>query len=79
MYFRGTCPVSVSRMLVGVPCGSARIVFIALLWTVWSWFSSFLLKFQPSDPYVIIGTIVASNSCQMACLFRPLNTLLPVL
>ena len=30
VYFKGNCPVSVSRMLVGVPCGSARIVFIAL-------------------------------------------------
>ena len=32
VYFRGNCPVSVSRMVVGVPCGSTRIVFITMLW-----------------------------------------------
>ena len=43
VYFMGSWPVSGSRMLVGVPWGSARIVFIALLWIVWRWFSSFLV------------------------------------
>ena len=34
VYFMGSWPVSASRMLVGVPWGSARIVFNALLWIV---------------------------------------------
>ena len=78
VYFMGNWPVSASRMLVGVPWGSARIVFIALLRIVWSRFSSFLVRFQLSDPYVMMGINVASNSCNTACIFIPLNYLLPV-
>ena len=37
-----------------------------------------LLRFQPSYPKAIIVITVASSSCQVACIFRPLNSLLPV-
>ena len=78
VYFRGTCPVSVSRMLAGVPCGSARIVFIALLWTVWSWFSSFFAKVPAFGSVCHYWYYCGIKQLPDGLLFRPLNSLLPV-
>ena len=75
-YVNGNCPVSVSRVLVGFRVGVLKLFLLPVVVNCLELI--FLLSFQPSDPYVIIDTIVASNSCQMAWIFRSLNSLLPV-
>ena len=71
-------PVSLRRIVVGVPFGRYRMVLSASLKMVWSLFFSSLLMSHPSHEWVIIGIIMASTICQIACILIPLNSLFPV-
>ena len=78
VYSTGMYPVSLSRIIVGMPFGRYRSVFITSLNMVCSFLFSSLPMVQPSHAYVIIGIIMASTICHIACIFIPLNSLLPV-
>ena len=71
-------PVSLSRIIVGMPFGRYRRIFITSLNMVCSFVFSSLPMVQPSHAYVIIGMMMASTICHIACIFIPLNSFLPV-
>ena len=74
----GIFPVSARRMFVGVCWGRWRMVFRALLNIVSSWSDSFFVGSHASEPYVMIGIMVAYTSCHTASILIPWNSLLPV-
>ena len=78
VYSTGMYPVSLSRMIVGMPFGRYRRVFITSLNMVCNFLFSSLPMVQPLHAYVIIGMMMASTICHIACIFIPLNSLLPV-
>ena len=53
-------------------------VFFASLNMHWSFLFSSLLVVRPSHAYVIMGMMMASSICHVACIFIPLNCLFPL-
>ena len=74
----GMYPVSDRRIEVGVCWGRYNKVFRALFRIVWICWSSVLVGFHPSAPYVRIGMIMESTCCHTASISMPLNSLLLV-
>ena len=74
----GMYPVSLSRIVVGMPLGRYRRVFITSLNMACSFLFSSLPMVQPSHAYVIIEMMMASTICHIACIFILLSSLLPV-
>ena len=63
---------------MGVPLGRNSRVFIVSLNMHWSLLFSSLLVVHPSHAYVIMGMMMASTICHIACILIPLNSLFPV-
>ena len=78
VYSSGILPVSWRRIVVGVPFGRHKRVFIASLNILCSFFFSSLFSVQPSHAWVSMGIIIVSTICHIACIFIPLNSSFPV-
>ena len=71
-------PYSLSRIIIGMPFGRYKRVFITSLNMVCNILFSSLPMVQPSHAYVIIFMMMVSTICHIACIFILLNSLLPV-
>ena len=78
VYSIGMLPVSFRRIVVGVPLGRNSRVFVVSLNMHCSLLFSSLLVVHPSHAYVIMGMMMASTICHIACILIPLNSLFPV-